>query len=189
MDDVIRSMHALSLKTGKKLLLRPFKERKGKRRQQSRPIQALFNPRVYLHAMPFSLAAWKLNAPYLKALHNARMEETIEAETKLLSRMELEAVAQAAMREGLSPEQVAYEQWVDTQPIEDMVAWDDMGEKGRREWIEKNMEKDGKEVLVVCDEGARTEKYMSEEVMVVSDERASVEHGKLLLTSSGMFVP
>lgn len=124
----------------------------------------------------------KLNTPSITTQRNARMEETIEAETKLLSRMELEAVAQAAMREGLSPEQVAYEQWVDTQPIEEVVAWDDMGEKGRREWVEKHVEKEGKEVLVVCDEGASVEQGV-----IVSDVGATVERGEPLLTSTGMW--
>jgi hypothetical protein len=58
---------------------------------------------------------------------------------KQRSRMELEAMAQAATREGLSKDQVAYEQWVDTQPIENVVAWDEMGEEGRRKWVEEHM--------------------------------------------------
>jgi hypothetical protein len=55
-------------------------------------------------------------------------------EAKRISRMQLEAMAQGAMRDGLSKEQVAYEQWVDTQPIGEVVSWDEMGEEGRRGW-------------------------------------------------------
>ena len=63
--------------------------------------------------------------------------DTAEDETKLLSRMHLEALAQAAMREGLSPEQVAYEQWVDTQPVEEAVAWEEMGLKEKSAWCKE----------------------------------------------------
>jgi hypothetical protein len=107
------------------------------------------------------------------------MEPTIEAETKQLSRMELEAVAQAAVREGLSAEQVAYEQWVDTQPIEEVVAWDDMGEEERREWVEKNM---GREVVDLVDGRGSVEQG------VVVSVGATAEHGELPLTPSGMWL-
>ncbi len=56
-------------------------------------------------------------------------------------------MAQATVREGLSKEQVAYEQWVDTQPIDDAVAWDEMGEEARMKWVAEHM--GDKEELVV----------------------------------------
>jgi hypothetical protein len=55
-------------------------------------------------------------------------------EEKRLSRIQLEALAQVTLREGMSKEQVSYEQWADTQPIESVVAWDEMGETERRGW-------------------------------------------------------
>lgn len=63
--------------------------------------------------------------------------DTAEDETKLLSRMHLEALAQAAMRKGLSPEQVAYEQWVDTQPVDDVKDWEDMKLKEKSAWCKE----------------------------------------------------
>jgi hypothetical protein len=48
--------------------------------------------------------------------------------------MQIEAIAQVAMREGLSEEQVAYEQWVDRQPLGAVVAWDEMGDEERGMW-------------------------------------------------------
>ncbi|KAE9366766.1 hypothetical protein N431DRAFT_548513 [Stipitochalara longipes BDJ] len=57
-----------------------------------------------------------------------------EQEAKRLSRMQLEAIAQVALREGLSREQVAYEQWVDRQPIGEVVSWEEMGIEGRVRW-------------------------------------------------------
>lgn len=51
-----------------------------------------------------------------------------------LSRMQLEALAQVALRSGLSKEQVAYEQWVDTQPIDGVVSWEEMCVEERRTW-------------------------------------------------------
>jgi hypothetical protein len=48
--------------------------------------------------------------------------------------MQLEALAQVAMREGLSADQVAYEQWVDGQPLGDVVGWEEMGEGERGVW-------------------------------------------------------
>jgi hypothetical protein len=64
----------------------------------------------------------------------AGLTDTDQEETKRLSRMQLEAIAQVAMREGLSKQQVAYEQWVDTQPIEEALSWDEMGEEEKMGW-------------------------------------------------------
>jgi hypothetical protein len=38
------------------------------------------------------------------------------------------------MREGLSEEQIAYEQWVDRQPLGDVVGWEEMEEGEREDW-------------------------------------------------------
>jgi len=51
--------------------------------------------------------------------------------------MQLEALAQVAMREGLSAEQVAYEKWVDGQPLGDVVGWEEMGEGERGVWCKE----------------------------------------------------
>jgi hypothetical protein len=48
--------------------------------------------------------------------------------------MQLEALAQVAMRECLSADQVAYEKWVDGQPLGDVVGWEEMGEGERGVW-------------------------------------------------------
>lgn len=80
-----------------------------------------------------------------------------DEESKRLSRMELEAMAQAAMREGLSKEQVAYEQWVDTQPIGDLVSWDEMAGKERRKWVEEHMGEKAELVVEVQVVGERGE--------------------------------
>ncbi len=48
--------------------------------------------------------------------------------------MQIEAIAQVAMREGLSEDQVAYEKWVDGQPLGDVVGWEEMGEGERGVW-------------------------------------------------------
>jgi hypothetical protein len=93
------------------------------------------------------------------------MQESNEGEAKQLSRMELEAMAQVAMRDGLSKEQVAYEQWVDTQPIEDVVAWDEMGEEARKNWVVE---------------------HLSENLERVSEVQANVEQGGKACFSTGM---
>lgn len=48
--------------------------------------------------------------------------------------MQIEAIAQVAMLKGLSEEQVAYEQWVDRQPLGAVVGWEEMGCEERRVW-------------------------------------------------------
>jgi hypothetical protein len=74
--------------------------------------------------------------------------------------MQIEAIAQVAMREGLSEEQVLYEQGVDRQPLGAVVGWEEMGveERGRwcrevlgREWKGKGNE--GEELGGGCGEG------------------------------------
>jgi hypothetical protein len=91
--------------------------------------------------------------------------------------MQLEALAQEALREGLSKEQVAYEQWVDTQPIESVMAWDEMGVGERTAWIVEYMEScggegDGElEVRKASDDTASTG-----EVQRVEEEQTTVEH-------------
>lgn len=51
--------------------------------------------------------------------------------------MEIEAIAQVAMRECLSEEQVAYEQWVDGQPLGAVVGWEEMGDEERGVWCKQ----------------------------------------------------
>ncbi len=74
--------------------------------------------------------------------------------------MQIEAVAQVAIREGLSEEQVAYEQWVDRQPLGAVVGWEEMGDEERGRWCLEVLgreygQKRGERVVVesACGEG------------------------------------
>jgi hypothetical protein len=92
--------------------------------------------------------------------------------------MQLEALAQEALRERLSKEQVAYEKWVDTQPIEGVVAWDEMGVGERTAWIVEYMESCGGEgdgeVGKASDDTAS-----ADDVQRVEEEQTAVEHTSL----------
>ena len=93
--------------------------------------------------------------------------------------MQLEAIAQVAMREGLSKEQVAYEQWIDTQPIEEVLSWDEMGEEERKGWCLEHL---GEEAGVAeeerrVEEGERAEDdHMTEVEQRVEETHTVVEN-------------
>jgi hypothetical protein len=107
---------------------------------------------------------------------------TSEQEAKRLHfpRMQLEALAQVALREGLSKEQVAYEQWVDTQPIESVMAWDEMGVGERTAWIVEYMESCGGEGEGELEVGKGSDDTTrASEVQRVEEEQTTVEHASV----------
>jgi len=100
-----------------------------------------------------------------------------EAKRLHFPRMQLEALAQEALREGLSKEQVAYEKWVDTQPIEGVVAWDEMGVGERTAWVVEYMESRGGEGDGEPEVGkASDDTACADEVQRVEEEQTAVEH-------------
>jgi hypothetical protein len=103
----------------------------------------------------------------------AELTNIDQQEAKRLSRMQLEAIAQVAMREGLSKEQVAYEQWIDTQPIEEVLSWDEMGEEERKGWCLEHLGEDV-EGIEEGQRGGLGERVKEGER--VEEEHAVVEH-------------
>ncbi|KAN0092189.1 hypothetical protein V8E51_018036 [Hyaloscypha variabilis] len=67
----------------------------------------------------------------------SREEEQQEEEhrSKRPSPIHLSSLALSALRSGMSREQIAYEQWVDRQPIGEVKGWEEMGGEERGEWM------------------------------------------------------
>lgn len=102
-------------------------------------------------------------------------------------RMQLEAMAQAAMMDGLSKAQVVYEQWVDTQPIEEVTPWDEMEEDAKKEWcVEHGVGYQEVGVVSLSDEGLiELERERNEGVMGIEEAEKIEEEERVEEDDSG----